>query len=300
MPTTFRVFPTIAPIIANFKGILLDAYGVFWGGNAFGLLPGAKESMENLIAQGKIVGILSNTSHLVSKEIDKLHRHGIEKGKHFHFLLTSGEVIRQILLNETLPFATPRETYWVFGGDHPEFSFHEPIFLGSRYRETSTIQEADFIYLSVPHIQGKDQTDSEVFHAQVHTLKQSNLPMICSNPDRFAHEGMPPRAVVRQGMIASMYEELGGQVFYTGKPYPKVYLKAMQYFEQHAIHLPSDILMVGDTPETDIRGARGFGMSSALVTHTGIMADRISRFGFENTVDNLSADDQPHFLIERL
>ena len=55
-----------------------------------------------------------------------------------------------------------------------------------------------------------------------------------------------------------MYEQMGGQVFYIGKPHNKAYTIAMNHFEHHNITKPREILMVGDTPETDIRGARSF------------------------------------------
>ena len=41
--TDCEISPGIARIADPFKGILLDAYGVFWGGNDCGVLPGAKE-----------------------------------------------------------------------------------------------------------------------------------------------------------------------------------------------------------------------------------------------------------------
>lgn len=66
------IYPDLLSISDKYQGILLDAYGVFWGGNAFGLLPGAKEVMQQLVAKGKIVGILSNSTQLAAKEIDKL------------------------------------------------------------------------------------------------------------------------------------------------------------------------------------------------------------------------------------
>ena len=83
MTTTFEIFPSLMHIYQDFKGILLDAYGVFWGGNEYGLLPGSKDAMETLILNGKIVGILSNSTQLVSKEMSKLEHHGISQGKHF-------------------------------------------------------------------------------------------------------------------------------------------------------------------------------------------------------------------------
>lgn len=299
MSRPLEVFPDIGQISNSFKGLLLDAYGVFWGGNAFGLLPGSKEIMLKLVSSGKIVGILSNSTQLASKEISKLHLHGLLQGKHFHFLITSGEVARNIFLNKKLPFETPRNKFWLFGGVHPKYSSHEAIFQDTIYSETCDINKADFIYISIPHINGEDQVNPDLFHEEIEKLKTKNLPMICPNPDQFAHEGKPPKAVVRQGSIAMLYEKMGGQVFYIGKPHKEAYTIAMNHFQQHNITNPLEILMVGDTPETDIRGARRFGMPSALVTQTGMMADRISHNGLERALRALSPQDSPDYFIGR-
>ncbi|PJD97167.1 MAG: TIGR01459 family HAD-type hydrolase [Parachlamydia sp.] len=295
-----KIFPDIAQLARGFDGLLLDAYGVFWGGNDFGLLPGSKEIMEELVAQGKIVGILSNSTQLASKEIHKLYSHDLIQGKHFHFLMTSGEIARHIFLHEKLPFAASTHQFWLFGGGHPKFASHQAIFQGTLYQETQDLHAADFIYIAVPHLKGIDQVDPTVFRTEIEKLKKANLPMVCSNPDHFAHEGTPPQAVVRQGRIAMMYEEIGGEVYYIGKPHPKAYAMAMQQFHQYNIINPQVILMVGDTPETDVRGAHHFGMPAALVTQTGIMADRISRKGLTHALAELPVQDYPDYLIERL
>lgn len=296
----FQVFPYLLLITQPFTGILLDAYGVFWAGNSAGLLPGSKETMEELVSQGKIVGILSNSTQPAAKEIDKLLKHGLIEGKHFHFLITSGEIAKKVFRQESLPFPTPNKKYWLLGELHPKYSSHASLFQDTPYVQTTDLQEADFIYISIPHIKGEDQTDPALFEEEIDKLKVSSLPMVCSNPDRFAHEGNPPRAVVRQGSIAALYEKLGGQVFYMGKPSQAAYDAAMDHFKNHQLTDRSKILMVGDTPETDIRGARLFGMPSALVTKTGILADRISVNGLEKTLQGLPSSDVPDFFIERL
>ncbi len=300
MSSTFQIFPGITKVSEKFNGVLLDAYGVFWGGNDFGPIPGAKEIMEKLVSNGKVVGILSNSTQLAAKEITKLHLHGIVQNKHFHFLVTSGELARNIFLNEKLPFEIHTNKFWIFNGLHPKFSSHKAIFQDTVYIETQDIHEADFIYVAVPHVNGEDQTDPALFREAIKDLRKTNLPMVCPNPDHFAHEGNPPKAVVRQGSIASIYAEMGGQVFYIGKPHSKAFTIAMQNFRQLNITNCADVIMVGDTPETDIRGARGFGMSSALITQTGIMADRISRNGLKKAIQDLSPQDSPDFFIGRL
>jgi HAD superfamily hydrolase (TIGR01459 family) len=289
----------LSEVITPYTGVLLDAYGVFWGGNRFGLLPGAQDAMKRLVDAGKIVGILSNSTQLADREITKLKAHGVIEGMHYHFLITSGTATRHFFSNLTLPFDTPNKQYWVLGEHDPITSPHFALFEGSPYTATNNIEEADFIYVVTPQLNGLDQTEPDLFQNQVQSIAHHTLPMVCANPDLFAHEGDPPRAVVRQGSIAKMYEALGGNVFYIGKPYPFVYTEALQCFEHRKICNPNQILMIGDTPETDIRGANNVGIDSALILETGIMADRIQK----NThliLNDLPPTDIPNFFIKRL
>lgn len=294
------VWPSVEEVASSFKGILLDAYGVFWGGGIGPLLPGAKEAMKKLVDAGKIVGILSNTTQMAEREIEKVKRHGILQGEHFHFFLTSGELAHQIFVKEKLPFPTPKKKFWMFGKQHPRFAPYQQIFAGSSYEETNALSDADFIYVYIPHIQGEDQTMVSPFEEELRLIVQSGLPMVCPNPDKFAHEGNPPRLVVRQGSIASAFQERGGKVFYIGKPELVAYQAAMERFSVHRIGSPQEVLMVGDTPETDILGAKRAGMASALVLHTGIMAERIRKREVGDLLHLFAPEELPDFFIERL
>lgn len=284
----------------SFAGVLLDAYGVFWSGNATGLIPGADAAMKELVKRGKVVGILSNATRLGDQEIEKVKNFNLHLGKHFHFFLTSGDITRYILLSGSLPFSIKCKKFFVLGGPYPSVPIHKDLFTGTCYEETQDISEAGFIYASTPQILGKDQTDPQLFRRTVEKCKQADIPMICSNPDLFAHEGKPPLMVVRQGSIARMYEEMGGVVYYIGKPYYEAYDKAMQLFGMLGVFDPHKILMIGDTPETDIRGANTYGLKSALLIGTGIMAERIQKHGLGKAMSSLSSHDIPNYFLDRL
>lgn len=286
-------------LLSRFKGLLLDAYGVFWSGGDAAVFPQAKEAMREAVSKGAVVGILTNAAQLKAKEEEKFTRHGLLKGVHYHFLVTSGEIARTLFFSKRLPFTLMKRRYWLFGGTHPKYKSHIGIFQDSELMESEDIREADFIYISVPHIQGEDQVDPELFRDSVNKI-EPKLPMVCVNPDRFAHEGKPVRSVVRQGSIAQMYEERGGSVLYLGKPYREAYDSVMREFERFGIFSSSEVVMVGDTPETDIRGANHYGMASLLVLKTGMMADRIKEKGFETALGELKALDIPHYTIEQL
>lgn len=289
----------IATVAKPFRGILLDAWGVFWDGNDRGAFPGAVDAMKKLVSNGHIVGVLSNNTQLAEKEIHKLEKHGIVQGVHYHFFLSSGEIIRASSLEQKLIPGVSGTKFWVFGGMHPKYFSHKEIFRDTIYEETDNLHEADFIYAGVPHIDGEDQTDPEVFRTEIQALAKTSLPMVCGNPDCFAHEGNPSRLVVRQGAIAAMYEKFGGKVLYYGKPHPHAYSVSLQSFSEWGVTEAQDVLMVGDTPETDIRGAKAFGMASALIIETGIMSERIANDGIENALKLLPESDKPHFYVKR-
>jgi HAD superfamily hydrolase (TIGR01459 family) len=285
-------------VASPFPAILLDAYGVFWSGG-IGPFPGARETMERLVLSGKKVGILSNSTQLAEKEIAKLQSHGLFLGKHFHFYLTSGQIAKEIFSQEKLPFPTLRKKFWLLGNVHPRFASHKALFEHSAYEETPHLEEADFIYLSIPHVHGEDQETVDHFQEEVLRAKKRGIPLICTNPDKYAHEGNPPKAVVRQGSLAALFEQAGGEVFYTGKPEPMAYLAAMEHFACLGLKNPKDVLMVGDTPETDIRGAKRARMASCLVLYTGIMADRIEKMGLVPAISSCEDRDMADFFIER-
>jgi HAD superfamily hydrolase (TIGR01459 family) len=277
-------------LIDRFHYFLLDAYGVFWGSSETGMLPGSKEMMKRLTTQGKRVGILSNSTQLASKEKDKLHKHGVEEGIHYHFLLTSGEATRELLLSGQLPFPTSRMGYHLFGLDHPRFSI-QTLFEGSGFKRKERTEEADFVYIPVPHFNGFDQTDPLLFLTHINEYAAKKVPFLCANPDHYAHEGSPKRLVVRQGMIAHLLQDRGAEVHFIGKPFPYVYQRALELFSIE----PQKVLMIGDTPETDIRGAKHAGIATALVTQTGIMRERIE----ENGLPQLPLNDTPDYFIRR-
>ncbi|NDD58996.1 MAG: TIGR01459 family HAD-type hydrolase [Chlamydiae bacterium] len=290
-------YSSLLKIVEPYKGILLDAWGVFWAGNALGMLPGSLEALEALVARDKYVGILSNATRIVSHEVEKLKKAGMIQGKHYHFLITSGELARQVFLSNALPFQPKNNKYFVLGGPYPSNPIHTEIFADSVYEETS-LDQAGFIYASTPQIRGEDQEDASLFDHQIEQCLTYQLPLICANPDTHAQEGNPAKVVIRQGYLAKKYKDLGGDVYFIGKPYPPAFESAIQCFKKRNLLL-KDILMIGDTPETDIAGAKQAGIDSALITGTGITADRLKKKPQQKINELLKREEFPSFFLKR-
>lgn len=294
---------TLEDLAKQYDAFLLDAYGVFWGSSTVKVLPGSADAMKYLVSHGKYVGIVSNSTQLASVEQKKFEQNGLNIGFHFHFIVTSGQVAKEKLSQmDGLPFPTPNHTYWLFGTPHPRFNSQQ-IFEGTEYHEVKNLADADFIYIPTPHIDGVDQTNPEVFREQVQAVTNQggkDIPVLSVNPDRFAPEGFPPRLVVRQGSIAQMFKEQQHPVFPLGKPFKPIFETALEQIDRLVGREISreKIVMVGDSPETDVRGAHNSGLDAVLVTKTGVTAELIEKDGF-TVIDSLPSSDRPKFFLDR-
>ena len=86
--------------------------------------------------------------------------------------------------------------------------------------------------------------------------------MICANPDIKVRVG--DQLIWCAGALAAIYEEMGGTVIYPGKPHAAIYDLAVQRLTDTGT-APKRILCIGDSPATDIRGARLQGYDSLYV-----------------------------------
>ena len=107
-------------------------------------------------------------------------------------------------------------------------------------------------------------------------LLEENLKkkMICTNPDLIVDRGN-----IREfcaGSVAMVFEKMGGNVIYFGKPYPEVY---NQSFKNEG----KKILSIGDNLNTDIKGANLLNYDSLLISN-GIHKNEIRDKGLEETV----------------
>lgn len=301
----------VKDISDNFDLFLFDAYGVFWEGNGF--YENSRETMRELVNQGKTVAIISNTTALFDDMIKSYEKRGISYKKDYNFFISSGDLLRKLLLEKAISFSScknPRR-YFVIGQPHKK------AFEGTDYEQVDELSKADFVYCGVPFVYKNDiekypqlkdkflkvksfesSADEiwdtlvkEPFEDIVQKVIKSGVPVLNANPDFTAKEGhplMPERQaefVIRNGTIAEMLRQGGAEVLELGKPHKNIYDFAFKILENIGIEINKRrTCMIGDTIRTDIKGAVNVGISPILCVETGVTAEEISR---GNTLENL-------------
>lgn len=244
-PEFINDFPALA---VSYSVLLFDIWGVVH--NGIHALPGAVETI-NQIPENKSVIFLSNMPRPGEMAREKLLSLGIERP---FDILTSGDVTRELL----------KTTYQGQNVYHLGSHRNTDIERGLNLKLVDRVDKADVVLLTAflePH---EDENQYDTILKEI-AIKQ--IPVLCANPDKTAMNGNQIRKCA--GTLAEKLQNQGGQVILIGKPDPLIYQRIFQDFP---LLKPHQMLMIGDTLETDIIGANQVGIDSFLVLtgNTGI------------------------------
>lgn len=118
----------------------------------------------------------------------------------------------------------------------------------------------------------------EDYRGLLEAARARNLPFVCVNPDLVVHVGdaLLPCA----GALGVLYEEMGGEVVWAGKPYPLAYRTAMAEAGRLRGAVPDagKVLAIGDSIRTDLAAAAAAGVD-ALFIAAGIHRTQAMRDG---------------------
>ncbi len=101
----------------------------------------------------------------------------------------------------------------------------------------------------------------EDYRARLMLARQRELKLLCANPDVVVDMG--EKRLYCAGALAELYEDLGGESLYFGKPHPPIYDLARRRL---GLEDNARILAIGDGIATDISGAAGEGLDALFVT----------------------------------
>ena len=251
-------------LATTFDAFLVDVWGVLHDGER--LFEGVLDALESLAAAKRPVVLLTNTSRTGELVVETLGKLGLDRAL-FHDVVTAGDVTRAALVarDPAIFAALPDAPRCYHLGQE---SFVPWLFeLGLDF--TEDIAAADLVVATGAF------ADAAAVAAARDLLAPAaarNAPLVCTNPDRIIPSAKGPR--LGPGAIARAYGELGAPTFLYGKPHAPIYEEARRRL---AFLDPSArILAIGDTLETDVRGATGARIPSALVVGSGVHAEALS------------------------
>lgn len=256
---------SLLEVAEGYAAIIFDVWGVMLEG--YGLYEGVADKI-NEIGKNKDIFVLSNAPRPAAVTARGLQSMGLNfKAEN---VMTSGELTRRIIHKELE--TNPGIKYLHIG---PNKSID--IDLGLEHVMTENIDEAHKVLMTMGHIGDKIiEEELELLEPYIEIFtkaQEKGLHAICANPDTKLVKGKVFNYCA--GFFASHYETMGGKVIYVGKPHYEIF---EAIFEMIGVEDKSKILMVGDTLDTDIIGARNFGVKSALV-NTGNTAGKVLASG---------------------
>jgi HAD superfamily hydrolase (TIGR01459 family) len=235
--------------------VFFDQYGVLHDGrNPY---PGARDALAALKSRGVKIVVLSNSGRTGAANAERLTTLGFEP-ELYNFLVTSGDVARTLVRRGAFPavLAPGARCFVISTGGDNEFASALGIV------PTTHSGEAKLVIIAGSQA---DKVSLDDYRAILAPAARRGTPCMCVNPDKLmlTAAGNAPGA----GRIAEIYQELGGDVTWIGKPFSEIYHSAANL---SGVEDRRDILCVGDSLEHDIVGAHMFGAFAALV-RTGLL-----------------------------
>jgi HAD superfamily hydrolase (TIGR01450 family) len=243
-------------IIDKYKIIFFDAFGVIK--TYQGLVPGVEKTFAYLEAEKKEFYIVTNdASRSPAQLADGFHRMGLKAITADH-IISSGMLTKEYLDLKVLDgivayLGTPDSAHYIeSSGLH-------------------TLPVSEVNSNNIDKVNALIFLDDEGFNWQkdlniaVNILRKRTIPVIVANTDR-AYPLSVHDVSIAIGGIASMIESVVGKQFIRfGKPDSQMFMFAYDLIRERGPVSKKDIVMVGDTLQTDILGGNKFGLDTVLV-----------------------------------
>ena len=252
----------LSSIVDNYQLFYVDLWGVIH--NGISLHNEAIKTLKEIANKNKEYVLLTNAprpNNTVKKFLEKL---GMEEEIREH-VFTSGEAaliyLKKNFLNEKFFHIGPPRDF--------------DLFKDFEKNKSEKIEESEYLLCTGLF----DKHEEDLVYYKDLLEKNIKKKMICTNPDLIVDRGS--KRELCAGSVAMIFEKIGGDVVYFGKPYPEVYNQSIDNNNKKT-------LSIGDNLNTDIKGANLLNYDSLLISN-GIHKNEIEKKGIEKVSKSYEA-----------
>ncbi|MCH9765930.1 MAG: TIGR01459 family HAD-type hydrolase [Alphaproteobacteria bacterium] len=266
-------------MLSRYQVLLCDVWGVVHNGAA--AHEKACDALIEFRRRNGIVILVSNAPVPKFRVQAMLHRVGVPDGI-ANDIISSGEIALTHIRD-----AGYKRAFYIGPKDR------DAAFFGQSSAVNAPLDTAEAVVCTGLNDDRRDVVE-DYRPVLVEALKHK-LPFVCANPDLVVDVG--GTHFVCAGAIADLYERMGGDVYWAGKPHASAYDAAMASAERVANKTlkKSDAVVIGDALRTDIEGARRYGVDAIFIAggiHRGdVVAE--SKINTEKLATLFSSDAPP-------
>jgi HAD superfamily hydrolase (TIGR01459 family) len=252
--TEISLIRGLSEIAPDYDVLVSDVWGVVHNGVA--AFPGAAAALASFRRTRGPVVLLTNAPRPWQVVAKQLAHFGVPP-ESYDAIVTSGDLTRSEIAARSEAHGGPLPCLYI-GPDRDLGIFDESSVL------RCPLEAAQAIICTGPY---RDDVETpEEYRSLLTAAAARKLPFICANPDLIVQRG--DRIIYCAGSLAQLYEQLGGEVWYAGKPHLPVYTRVDAAVQEAAGRsVPrTRMLMAGDGLKTDVLGANRAGLPVLLVT----------------------------------
>ncbi len=243
-------------------GYLIDMDGVIYREDQ--LIPGAADFVEALVASGMPFIFLTNNSALTPEDLAVRLRHlGIPGLSSRHFYTSALNTAD--FLGETHPGCTA-------------FVIGEGGLLAALHQQKIANDAIHPSYVVV----GEVAASMEKL-AKAHACIERGARLLATNPDNWCPVSSSETRPGAGATAAFLEASTGRRAYFLGKPNGYMFHRARHLLADMVGGVPDEIVMIGDTMETDIRGAIESGLAAYLVLSGSTQIESVGDYVYQPT-----------------